>query len=264
MNEFLTKAHRFIFFIYYKGVRFLMRYIVKLDQLDRRGRLAYIHLAGEGIEIGALHKPLSCDWRKVRVQYVDIKTIDELKNEYKEINPKDISPVDRIDNGETLATFDDESLDFVINCHMIEHTEDPISTLNNWLRVLRPGGILYLVVPDMRYNFDCRREPTDFTHLLEDHEKGPELSREAHYIEWADLVERCRPEHIQDRARQLREQKYRIHFHVWTPTNFIAFLMSYRALDPKFEIIHMEQNKDECIALMQKVKPASSSIGMDL
>jgi hypothetical protein len=87
-----------------------MRSIIKLDQLDRRGRLAYIHLAGEGIEIGALHKPLSCDWRKVSVHYVDIKTIDELKDEYKEINPDDILPVDRIDNGETLATFKDEAL----------------------------------------------------------------------------------------------------------------------------------------------------------
>jgi SAM-dependent methyltransferase len=253
MNKLATKAHRFIFFLYYKGVRFLMRSIIKLDQLDRRGRLAYIHLAGEGIEIGALHKPLSCDWRKVRVQYVDIKNIDELKDEYTEINPDDICPVDSVDNGETLASFSDESLDFVINSHMIEHTEDPISTLDNWLRVLRPGGILYLIVPDMRYNFDRRRNLTAFSHLLDDHRKGPELSREAHYLEWADLVEGCRPEHIQDRARQLQGQNYRIHFHVWTPTNFVDFLMSYRALGHGFDIIHMEQNKDECIVLMQKV-----------
>jgi SAM-dependent methyltransferase len=253
MNKLVTKAHRFIFFLYYKGVRFLMRSIIKLDQLDRRGRLAYIHLAGEGIEIGALHKPLSCDWRKVRVQYVDIKNIDALKDEYTEINPDDISPVDRVDNGETLATFCDESLDFVINSHMIEHTEDPISTLDNWLRVLRPGGILYLIVPDMRYNFDNRRNLTAFSHLLEDHQKGPEFSREAHYYEWADLVEGCRPEHIQDRARQLQGQNYRIHFHVWTSTHFIAFLMSYRDLGHTFDIIHMEQNGDECIVLIQKV-----------
>jgi len=106
----------------------------------------------------------------------------------------------------------------------------------------------------MRYNFDCRRKPTDFSHLLADHQKGPELSREAHYLEWADLVEGCRPEHIQGRALQLQAQNYRIHFHVWTPTNFIAFLMSYRALDPKFDMIHIEQNKDECIVLLQKVK----------
>ena len=254
MYKLVTKAHRFIYFLYHKGVRYLMRYIVKLDRLDQRGRLAYTYLAGEGIEIGALHKPLSCDWRKVNVQYVDIKTIDELKAEYKEINPKDIAPVDRVDNGETLATFDDECLDFIINSHMIEHTEDPISALNNWLRVLRPGGILYLVVPDMRNNFDYRRKLTDLPHLLGDYEESPELSREAHYIEWADLVEGCRPEHIQDRAKQLQEQKYRIHFHVWTPTGFIEFLISYRELYFKFDIIHVEQNENECIILIQKVK----------
>jgi hypothetical protein len=87
MKKLVTKAYRFIIFLYYKGVRFLMRYIIKLDRLDPRGRLAFTHLAGKGIEIGALHKPVSCDWRKVRVQYVDMKTIDELKNEYRELNP---------------------------------------------------------------------------------------------------------------------------------------------------------------------------------
>ncbi len=231
-----------------------MRYIVKLDNLDQRGRIAYTYLAGEGIEIGALHKPLSCDWRKVSVQYVDIKNRDELKTEYKEINPQDIAPVDRIDNGETLATFEEECLDFIINSHMIEHTEDPISTLNNWLRVLRPGGILYLVVPDMRNNFDCRRKPTEFFHLLNDFKKSPEWSRQAHYIEWADLVEGCRPEHVQGRAKQLQEQKYRIHFHVWTPTSFIEFLILCRELIYQFDIIHVEQNKDECIVLIRKMR----------
>ena len=252
MNKLVTKAHRFIFFLYYKGVRFLMRYIIKLDKLDPRGRLAYMYLTGEGIEIGALHKPVSCDWKKVTVQYVDMKPIDELRSEYQELNPADFLPVDRIDNGETLATFSDESLDFVINSHMIEHTEDPIATLDNWLRVLRPGGILYLIVPDMRYNFDCQREPTTFAHLLKDHETGPETSLKEHYLEWADQVEGCRPEHIEDRARQLREQQYRIHFHVWTPTTFLTFLMACQTRDPKFAIIHMEQNDDEFIVLMQK------------
>lgn len=259
MKKLVTKAYRFIIFLYYKGVRFLMRYIIKLDRLDPRGRLAFTHLAGKGIEIGALHKPVSCDWRKVRVQYVDMKTIDELKNEYRELNPDFFLRVDRIDNGETLATFSDESLDFVINSHMIEHTEDPISTLNNWFRVLRPGGILYLIVPDMRYNFDHRRKPTDFAHLLRDHEESPELSLEEHYLEWADLVENCRPEHIRDRARQLQKQQYRIHFHVWTPTTFLTFLMSCQAREPKFEIIHMEQNEDEFIILLKKAKLDSSA-----
>ena len=252
MKKLPPKVRRFVHFVYFKGVRFLMRYIVTLDRLDQRGRIAYTYLAGEGIEIGALHKPISCDWRKVRVQYVDIRSTAELRDEYREINPDDIPPVDRVDNGETLATFTNESLDFIINSHMIEHTEDPIATLGNWLRVLRPGGVLYLVVPDMRKSFDRRRQPTDFAHLLADHQQGPAVSRQAHYLEWAGLVERCRPEHIADRAGQLAEQRYRIHFHVWTATGFIAFLMSYREMQPVFDLLHMEQNEEECLVLLQK------------
>lgn len=259
MKKLPPKVRRFILFVYFKGVRFLMRYIVTLDRLDQRGRIAYTYLAGEGIEIGALHKPLSCDWRKVRVQYVDVRSTAELREEYREINPDDIPPVDRVDDGETLATFPDESLDFVINSHMIEHAEDPVATLGNWLRVLRPGGVLYLVVPDMRSNFDRQRQPTDFAHLLADHQQGPTVSRQAHYLEWAELVERCRPEHIADRARQLEEQRYRIHFHAWTATGFIAFLMSYREMQPVFDLLHMERNEEECIVLLQKTLPPTAA-----
>ena len=55
-----------------------------------------------------------------------------------------------------------------------------------------------------------------------------------------------------DRARPLAEQRYRIHFHVWTATGFIAFLMSYREMQPVFDLLHMEQNEDECLVLLQK------------
>ena len=258
MKKLPPKVRRVILFVYHKGVRFLLRHVVTLDGLDQRGRIAYTYLAGEGIEIGALHKPLSCDWRKVRVQYVDIRSTSELREEYREINPDDIPPVDRVDNGETLVTFADESLDFVINSHMIEHTEDPIAALDTWLRVLRPGGVLYLVVPDMRSNFDRQRQPTDFAHLLADHQQGPAVSRQAHYLEWAQLVERCRQEHIAGRARQLEEQRYRIHFHAWTVTGFIAFLMSYREMQPTFDLLHLERNEDECIVLLQKKAPSAA------
>lgn len=254
MKKLITKVHRFIYFLYYQSVRFLLRYIVRLDRLDSRGRLAHIYLSGQGIEIGALHKPVSCNPKKVQVEYVDIKPYEELKKEYSEINPKDILPVDHIDNGETLATFANESLDFVINSHTIEHTEDPIASLNNWFRVLRPDGMLYLIVPDMRYNFDSRRKLTDFNHLLNDHRNNPESSRNEHYLEWADLVECCQVKHIKGRAEQLQKQQYRIHFHVWTPTSFLAFLISYQDYGPDFEIMHIEQNKDEFIVLLRKMK----------
>ena len=39
--------------------------------------------------------------------------------------------VDVVDDAQTLATFPDESVDFVIANHVLEHLEDPIGALEN-------------------------------------------------------------------------------------------------------------------------------------
>ena len=72
-----------------------------------------------------------------------------------------------IDDGETLATVPDSPRDFVIANHFIEHTEDPIAhAAATTLRVLRPGGVLYMAVPDKRFTFDVDRPVTPLEHLV--------------------------------------------------------------------------------------------------
>lgn len=41
-----------------------------------------------------------------------------------------------------------QSLDFVHSSHCLEHMRDPVQALQNWFRVLKPGGHLVCVVPD--------------------------------------------------------------------------------------------------------------------
>jgi hypothetical protein len=48
----------------------------------------------------------------------------------------------------------------------------PTVALGNMIRVLRPGGVLYLAVPDKRYTFDADRPVTPTDHLLRDHREG--------------------------------------------------------------------------------------------
>jgi SAM-dependent methyltransferase len=42
----------------------------------------------------------------------------------------------------------DQSFDWVHSSHCLEHMRDPLEALNNWLRVLKPGGHLICLVPD--------------------------------------------------------------------------------------------------------------------
>src|SRR5438045_1046224 len=49
-----------------------------------------------------------------------------------------------------LLPFHDHSLAYVVCSHGLEHVTNPVTALAEWYRVLRPGGIIYLVVPDPR------------------------------------------------------------------------------------------------------------------
>ena len=98
------------------------------------------YLRGEGIEIGGLHRPLPL-YEGARVKYVDRLSTEEVREEYTNVADQPQVTVDIVDNGETLGTIADESVDFVIANHMLEHTRNPIATVENFLRVMKPGGM---------------------------------------------------------------------------------------------------------------------------
>jgi|SRR5271165_1088048 len=201
---------------------------VLFGRIDR-STLSQAFLHGSGIEIGALQKPLPVP-SHVRVTYVDRLSKHDLRIHYPELRPFDLVEVDVLDNGETLATFQSESQDFVIANHFIEHSQDPIQTIKNFTRVLRSGGIIYLAVPDKRQTFDRDRDLTGLSHLVEDHICGPARSREQHYREWVTLVEphfgavHSGQEAIAARVNKLMMEDYSIHFHTFTPEAMRALL----------------------------------------
>lgn len=47
-----------------------------------------------------------------------------------------------------LRSIPDGSLDWLYSSHCLEHMENVGAALNNWIRVVKPGGLLYVVVPD--------------------------------------------------------------------------------------------------------------------
>jgi len=47
-----------------------------------------------------------------------------------------------------MASVPDNSFDFVNSSHCLEHLQNPLEGLRNWLRILKPGGYLIALVPD--------------------------------------------------------------------------------------------------------------------
>jgi hypothetical protein len=80
---------------------------------DIRAVLAAQYLAGDGIEIGALHSALPLP-EGARAKYVDRLPVSELRRQYPELAQLDLVDVDIIDDGETLSRIPDGSQDFIV------------------------------------------------------------------------------------------------------------------------------------------------------
>jgi SAM-dependent methyltransferase len=224
-----------------------------------RRRLARHAIAGEGIEIGALHSPFPVpDTAKVR--YVDRLTTDQLRAEYPQLGGQPLVDVDLVADGETLTTIPERTQDFVIASHFLEHCEDPIGTLKAHLRVLRPGGTLLLALPDRRHGIDSQRKPTAVDHIITDHEDGPEVSRAQHYRDWAELVDvplgNITDDQIGAHAARLQQRHYSIHFHCWTKDELrqqLSTIIQRYALPA--EITHQRSNHHEFLLTVTR-RPA--------
>ena len=71
-----------------------------------------------------------------------------------------------------LSKIPDQSYDFLLSSHCLEHVANPIQAVKEWKRVVKRGGVMMLFLPNKAYNFDHRRAFTTFEHLLSDYEKG--------------------------------------------------------------------------------------------
>jgi predicted SAM-dependent methyltransferase len=222
-----------------------------------REDLARRYLTGSGIEIGALTFPLRVPPR-VKVRYVDYLPRQDLVRinqgwlGFHGIDPGAIPKVDVVDDAGRLAKFPDESVDFVVANHVLEHTEDPIDALAHMLRVIRVGGILFVAVPDARHTYDAPRSRTTIEHVLRDHRDGPHTSRQGHYEEWARILEGKPEGLVAERTAEFAREDARLHFHVWELEGFLTLLA---AIELPCELELAQVNGFEFEVILRKIAP---------
>ena len=191
------------------------------------------------------------------IRYVDRKTLPELRREFPELDHLEIVAPDIVDDGARLDSVPDESVDFVVANHFIEHCEDPIGVLEHHCRVLRPGGILFLALPDRRrQDVDRARDPVSISHHVQDHEQSPAWSRETHYEEWvraADIpLGLVRPEDVDSAASEHMRRGTAIHFHAWTRSEFVRLVQHCREAGLPLAVRAACQNFHEFIVILEK------------
>jgi predicted SAM-dependent methyltransferase len=219
-------------------------------QIDR-DTVANTYIRGRGIEIGALHSPLKVP-DKAHVTYVDRLPIADLLQQYPEMRSEKLVPVDIVADGERLEPLADAGQDFVIANHFVEHCQNPLLAVKNIFRVLKPGGVLYLALPDKRFTFDAARPVTTTEHLLRDFQDGSQCSRHDHFTEWVRCVEGIADgQDAVERVSMLMQQDYSIHYHVWSHKEMIELVLLLQAMIP-FEIELMLRSNEEVIFILRK------------
>jgi SAM-dependent methyltransferase len=210
--------------IKFKIFNTLQKRIARVD----RSTLSYQYISGNGLEIGALNSPLEVK-KSVKVQYLDRITAEENRKIFPELQKIFLVNVDIIGDGESLIQIEDSSQDFIIANHFIEHCQNVIKTLQNFQRVLKPGGFIFMAVPDKRFTFDINRDITNYEHILKDFYEGPEWYEQNHYVDFVKHTEHGEGKNdkeIEEKIVELKEKNFSIHFHVWDFNAMLSLLMN--------------------------------------
>jgi len=126
--------------------------------------LAHKYCVGKGLEIGGSMQN-SFGLNTLNVDFTDsMNTV--FKKEEIRLCGKALK-VDIVANGDDIP-LPDESQDFIVSSHVIEHFPNPIKALVEWDRLVKAGGTIFMIVPHKERTFDKHQACTPLNHIVED------------------------------------------------------------------------------------------------
>jgi GT2 family glycosyltransferase len=193
--------------------------------LDCRKKL-YERLSGNGIEVGAFEHPAKLN-KKCSVSYCDAITTDQAKEIFPEIKHDDLNEVNHVIDLDKsgLATFANESKDFIIINHVLEHLLFPDLAISECHRVLKSKGFLILAIPDKFHTFDLERSMTSSKSIFE---RKNRAIKEPTPEDYFPVLECNHPKMLKKDAKVQKEflkklMKRREHLNVWDTLEFKSF-----------------------------------------
>lgn len=134
-----------------------------------------------------------------------------------------------------LKCIADENYNFLLSSHVLEHSANALKVLYEWIRIIKPGGMLVLLLPHKDGTFDHHRPVTSLEHLIEDYEVDTKEDDLTHLPEILSLHDLYRDpaagtkEEFERRSRANFENRC-LHHHVFD-TTLVARLIDYVGLE---------------------------------
>lgn len=227
----------------------------KLSLLRNDFAKFYIH--GSGYEIGAQNAPLQCG-DDTRVAYIDY--LDKADSARKYNIPEALCVgVDILCDANNLSCIESEIASFVIANHVLEHSPNPLGALQEWLRIVRTGGVLFLTLPNYRCNeFDFEKRPVKLEHLVDDyHNDGLRDISEVHieeHVAIVDGISRNDTELFRKRKKEILDSNLHTHYHVFDQ-KLVQDMLNFVHARQHIKIVNMMafQYGFEFLYILQKV-----------
>jgi len=157
-----------------------------------------------------------------------------------------------ISDGTNLMNIKDETYDFVLSCHSLEHFANPLKAIQEWKRIIKKDGYLVIVIPHKDKTFDHKRPVTTIDHLIEDYKNNTPESDETHFEEINSLHDLSRDRSAKINNIEMLKQRTKDNFnnrcahqHVFnTPllvkiANYMNLEINYIQLCKPFHIVAM-------------------------
>ncbi len=226
------------------------------------------------------------------VSYVDHLDTEGLRKKYlgdPNVDLDRLVPVSYVWDARPLSeVVSGKRFTYAVGSHVAEHAPDLIGWMRQLAEILAPGGQLALVLPDMRYTFDCQRKVTTIAELVEAYLYGyrrPSIRQILdHFFHKAEVPAQCtvealweRPERAQfvprSRPHLLEElgesglchyrkivdegQYIDSHCSVFTPASFLSVLESMTKLGLGFfSVKHMlptQRHETDFLLVLERV-----------
>jgi SAM-dependent methyltransferase len=188
-----------------------------------------------GLELGAYAAP-TLRRGEANMFYCDYLTKAQLLAEANgKVNPEDVPETDFLVTSDKYEGVPD-GFDVVIANHVVEHVGNFIAWFERLHQLLKPGGILFMAVPDRNFGTDRYRQCTPLSHLLTDYyvpgrdQYGVHAIETAIYYDMQYVGQPMRPEERLN-ARQIlgtykAERQIGVHRHVFQSGTFVSQIIN--------------------------------------
>lgn len=176
-------------------------------------------LSGYGVEFGAGPRPFpvpdSCE-----VAYADCFSHNGEEFYTSWFSEKFEVPITYRTSIDKMEGIEDNSLDFILSSHVIEHSPNPFSAFEKGYKKLKKGGKMVFIVPNMLAFADRARALTTVEHLDLDYREPCRERDFAHYAEKFIKYGQTPLDSLYETIKKAYDENADLHYHTFTYESF--------------------------------------------